>query len=133
MRLLKLAKLLKIDTSAVEEVIEIDQTVTKTVRLFGILFGLAHFFGCFWNMATDVEHESLGYQNYTEYIEENPVGDEDDLSDHYITALYWAFTTMTTVGYGDVLPLEDGGRLYATIMMILGATMFSYIVGSASR
>ncbi|GMH76025.1 hypothetical protein TrST_g9428 [Triparma strigata] len=131
-RLLKLAKLLKIDTSAVEEVIEIDQTVTKTFRLFGILFGLAHFFGCFWNMATDVEVEALGYENMTDFLADNPEPEENELGDNYVGALYWAFTTMTTVGYGDVLPEDDGARLYATIMMIMGATMFSYIVGSAS-
>lgn len=130
-RLLKLAKLLKIDTSAVEEVIEVDQTVSKTAKLFGFLFGLAHFFGCFWNMSNDVDYLALGYSNVTEYEEE--VGKEEGgLSHNYIQSLYWAFTTMTTVGYGDILPGDDGSRLYATIMMIMGATMFSYIVGSAS-
>jgi len=129
--LFKLAKLLKIDTSAVEEVVEIDQTVAKTLKLFALLFGLAHFFGCFWNMSTTADYSELGYENETEF---EKTGDADyvPLSDSYIEALYWAFTTMTTVGYGDVLPKEDNGRLYATIMMIMGATMFSYIVGSAS-
>ena len=130
-RLFKLAKLLKIDTSAVEEVIEVDETVKKTVKLFAILFGLAHFFGCFWNMSTNADFDDLGYANISEF---GKAGKDEvfDLSDSYIEALYWAFTTMTTVGYGDVLPEEDNGRLYATVMMILGATMFSYIVGSAS-
>jgi len=118
-RLLKLVKLLKIDMSALEEVIEIDETVQKTFSLFGFLFGLAHFFGCFWNMSSLV--------NEDEYRDE-PL----NLSEKYIASLYWAFTTMTTVGYGDILAFDDSGRAYATIMMIMGATLFSYIVGSAS-
>jgi len=130
-RLFKLAKLLKIDTSAVEEVIEIDQTVSKTLKLFGILFGLAHFFGCFWNMSTEAEYDELGYPNTTKWVASGS-GSFVPLSDSYVEALYWAFTTMTTVGYGDILPEEDNGRLYATVMMIMGATLFSYIVGSAS-
>jgi CRP-like cAMP-binding protein len=126
-RLLKLVKLLKIDMSAVEEVIELDETVQKTLRLFALLYGLAHFFGCFWNMATTVDPIYI-HQNLTLFddVEEVP------LPDGYIGAQYWAFTTMTTVGYGDILPEEDGGRFYATTMMIIGATFFSFIVGSAA-
>ena len=44
--------------------------------------------------------------------------------DRYIAGVYWAITTMTTVGYGDILPKSDVERLYATIIMLLGATVF---------
>lgn len=36
------------------------------------------------------------------------------------TAVYWAITTMTTVGFGDITPKTDLGRLLASIMMLLG-------------
>jgi voltage-gated potassium channel len=35
-------------------------------------------------------------------------------------AVYWAITTMTTVGYGDIVPATDVGRLLASIIMLLG-------------
>ncbi len=35
-------------------------------------------------------------------------------------ALYWAITTMTTVGFGDVVPRTDAGRAVASFMMLLG-------------
>jgi len=35
-------------------------------------------------------------------------------------AIYWAVVTLTTVGYGDVYPKTDLGRLLASIVMILG-------------
>ena len=35
-------------------------------------------------------------------------------------SVYWAITTMTTVGYGDVTPKTDLGRLIASLMMLLG-------------
>jgi hypothetical protein len=82
-RLLKLVKLLKIDMSAVEEVIEIDQTVQKTLRLFAMLYGLAHFFGCFWNMTTSVEPVVLN-ENVTLYADDTSLG----LARDYVTALY---------------------------------------------
>ena len=34
--------------------------------------------------------------------------------------IYWAITTMTTVGYGDVTPQTDFGKLIASIMMLMG-------------
>jgi voltage-gated potassium channel len=36
------------------------------------------------------------------------------------TAVYWAITTMTTVGFGDITPKTDLGRLIASMMMMLG-------------
>lgn len=35
-------------------------------------------------------------------------------------AVYWAISTMTTVGYGDMVPKTDLGRLLASIVMLLG-------------
>jgi voltage-gated potassium channel len=34
--------------------------------------------------------------------------------------VYWAITTMTTVGFGDVTPNTDLGRFIASVMMLLG-------------
>jgi voltage-gated potassium channel len=36
------------------------------------------------------------------------------------TAIYWAITTMTTVGFGDITPKTDLGRFIASLMMLLG-------------
>lgn len=48
---------------------------------------------------------------------------ENDINDKFPnipTSIYWAITTMTTVGYGDVTPATGIGRLIATIMMLMG-------------
>lgn len=36
------------------------------------------------------------------------------------TSIYWAITTMTTVGFGDITPKTDLGRAIASLMMLLG-------------
>ncbi|UXH79367.1 ion transporter [Roseateles amylovorans] len=35
-------------------------------------------------------------------------------------SIYWAITTMTTVGYGDITPKTDFGRAIASLMMLVG-------------
>lgn len=35
-------------------------------------------------------------------------------------SMYWAVTTMTTVGFGDITPKTDIGRVIASVMMLLG-------------
>ena len=36
------------------------------------------------------------------------------------TSVYWAVSTMTTVGFGDITPRTDLGRAIASLMMLLG-------------
>jgi len=54
------------------------------------------------------------------------------IGNRYIASVYWAFTTMTTVGYGDIYAQNNTERMYSIIIMILGATVFGYIVGSVA-
>jgi voltage-gated potassium channel len=35
-------------------------------------------------------------------------------------SIYWAVSTMTTVGFGDIVPLTGAGRVVATLMMLMG-------------
>lgn len=44
-------------------------------------------------------------------------------------AMYWAVTTLTTVGYGDAVPVTPAGKLLAGITMVIGFTMFALPVG----
>jgi voltage-gated potassium channel len=39
-------------------------------------------------------------------------------------ALWWAFSTITTVGYGDHYPVTTEGRLIAVILMTVGVGLF---------
>merc|ERR1719181_1372386 len=48
----------------------------------------------------------------------------------YLTAIYWAMTTLTTVGYGDIVPTSDGERAYTTMAMVIGGGFYGYVVGA---
>lgn len=47
--------------------------------------------------------------------------------------LWWAMTTVTTVGYGDISPLTDPGRLVAMFIMIVGLGFVAIITGAVAR
>jgi voltage-gated potassium channel len=47
-------------------------------------------------------------------------------------ALWWAVTTITTVGYGDRYPVTTEGRLVAVALMIVGVGLFGTLSGAAA-
>lgn len=45
-------------------------------------------------------------------------------------ALWWAFVTITTVGYGDTVPTTMAGRVVAVVLMFVGITVFSLVTAN---
>jgi len=44
-------------------------------------------------------------------------------------AMYWAITTLTTVGYGDLVPVTPLGKLIAGVTMVTGLLLFALPIG----
>ncbi len=45
-------------------------------------------------------------------------------------ALWWSFTTVTTVGYGDLSPVTGWGRLVAVVLMIGGISLVGIVTAT---
>jgi len=52
--------------------------------------------------------------------------------DLYIVALDWTMSTLTTTGYGDIVPCSFHEKVYGTIILTLSIGIFSYFVGKIS-
>ena len=47
-------------------------------------------------------------------------------------SIYWAVITLTTVGYGDIVPVTDLGKFIATFIMLLGYSIIAIPTGIVS-
>ena len=50
----------------------------------------------------------------------------------YGDALWWAFTTITTVGYGDRYPVTGEGRLVAVLLMVAGIALLGTVTAAVA-
>jgi voltage-gated potassium channel len=46
--------------------------------------------------------------------------------------MWWAVQSVTTVGYGDVVPHEASGRVIATLVMLTGIAFLSLVTASVT-
>jgi voltage-gated potassium channel len=50
----------------------------------------------------------------------------------YGIALWWSIQTVTTVGYGDIVPAHDGGRTVAAFTMLAGIALITVVAGAVA-
>ena len=50
-------------------------------------------------------------------------------SDKSISVIYFAFTTLSTVGFGDYYPYSDVERLFGAFLLLFGVAIFSLFMG----
>ena len=61
-------------------------------------------------------------------VESESNGPIKDLPD----AVWWAMTTVTTVGYGDTYPVTPEGRAIGVILMLIGIGVFGTVTASVA-
>lgn len=125
LRLLRLFRLTRIFRKA-QLHISINFAVIKMFKLALLVIFLAHFMACLFFLVA-----SLRDLDETTWVNVYKISDASK-EEQYLAALYWAVTTIATVGYGDIAPRNHYERLFVLFALILGVTAFSYVVGSMS-
>jgi len=54
----------------------------------------------------------------------------DKVSSIYIAAYYFCFTTMTTVGYGDIVPYSNSERIVTVCLQVCGGFIMAWVIAS---
>lgn len=79
--------------------------------------------GCVFYYSGDYSQNNVGYS----WIEFKNITDAD-LGTLYVNSIYWAITTMSSVGYGDIYPQTTSERLTALPLIIMSSGVFSFIL-----
>ncbi|CDF38922.1 unnamed protein product [Chondrus crispus] len=129
-RLFKLVRLTKIirlkkRMTRLEIKLRLKYGHVKLVGLFiSVVFSM-HLFACLFYYVASLD----GFDG--SWVAQD--GIPSDLYGRYIAALYFSVYTITTIGYGDVVPENTRERSFTTVFMFLGAAMFAYIISQVSN
>ena len=75
-----------------------DYFLLSILPLYGFVFMTAHIFACIWFYVASISKEDKNWLRNFDYA-------DDDLFDRYMASLYYTYTTLTTTGYGDIVPV----------------------------
>ncbi|KAG7455446.1 hypothetical protein MATL_G00256500 [Megalops atlanticus] len=101
---------------------------------------IAHWLACIWYAIGNVEHsaanrigwlDSLGEQLGKHYNDTIP-GSGPSIKDKYVTALYFTFSSLTSVGFGNVSPNTNSEKIFSICVMLIGSLMYASIFGNVS-
>jgi len=134
-RLLKLARVMKLGKyiSRLENSMGISPAVFDLTKLLCEVFFIGHVFCCVW-WALSENMTSTSWIDVPEnvYSLTQESLREAGLVPKYFTSLYVTFATLTTVGYGDIVPNNTSERFMNMFIELVGATVFGYMVASVS-
>jgi hypothetical protein len=138
LRLLRLLKLLRL--YRIRRLIEVlYQWFPKSIymvtyfELLIILFLISHWIACIWFRLGDsdpegwVAVEGLSGQEADKFEAER--GANAFHFRQWITSVYWAVTTLTTIGYGDITAGTNEERLLNCFVMVTGSAFFAWCTG----
>ena len=159
-RMLKVFKVLKLASSLNEWDDDPAVKVIKDLRRFtSLLLGVfftAHYAACAfayaaqgttrgWSKSTWVADYFNGGEAVRHGEDEPAVDDHHDDHGHrhvyrafpapmelYCVAMYWAFSTLTTVGYGDVLPVSRAEMAVTVVVQFAGTCILGYVMGDVA-
>ncbi|XP_065350097.1 potassium voltage-gated channel subfamily H member 7 isoform X3 [Cloeon dipterum] len=101
---------------------------------------IAHWLACIWYAIGNAERpllkskvgwlDLLANDTHQFYYPNNTGG--PSIKSRYITALYFTFSSLTSVGFGNVAPNTDAEKIFTICVMLVGSLMYASIFGNVS-
>lgn len=106
--------------------------IFKTFKLVIIIFQVSYFLGIFFYIysfiakdVTDLYYPDNENNDFTsEFLETM------NSYERAIAMTYYAFTSLSTVGFGDMYPVNNAERLVVAFILLFGVAIFSYVMGN---
>uniref|UniRef100_A0A3B3U2T5 Potassium voltage-gated channel subfamily H member 6 n=2 Tax=Poecilia TaxID=8080 RepID=A0A3B3U2T5_9TELE len=106
---------------------------------------IAHWLACIWYAIGNVERtgsERIGgmkigwLDNLADQIGKHYNSSDrssgPSIQDKYVTALYFTFSSLTSVGFGNVSPNTNPEKIFSICVMLIGSLMYASIFGNVS-
>ncbi|XP_017693780.1 PREDICTED: potassium voltage-gated channel subfamily H member 2 isoform X2 [Lepidothrix coronata] len=98
---------------------------------------IAHWLACIWYAIGNVEGQSTGWLHALGQQIGKPLNSSDprrgpSIKDKYVTALYFTFSSLTSVGFGNVSPNTNSEKIFSICVMLIGSLMYASIFGNVS-
>ncbi|XP_058621563.1 potassium voltage-gated channel subfamily H member 2 isoform X3 [Onychostoma macrolepis] len=99
---------------------------------------IAHWLACIWYAIGNVEqNRSIGWLHALGVDLGKPhnssiKGSGPSIKDKYVTALYFTFSSLTSVGFGNVSPNTNSEKIFSICVMLIGSLMYASIFGNVS-
>ena len=103
----------------------------KTFKLIIVIVTISYFMGMLWYIFCDLTFipvEELNGSQDVGFIEEFELN-KNSAGENAVIVIYFAFTTLSTVGFGDYHPRSNAERLICAFILLIGVAIFSYIMG----
>ena len=97
----------------------------KLTWLILVILTLAHLSACIFNQIA-INELNTNPDNWLQLFS----SPNAPVLERYVTSLYWAFCTMITVGYGDIVPTTTNERIYTVIIMAVACGAFGYSIST---
>mmetsp|Transcript_37196 Transcript_37196/g.117068 ORF Transcript_37196/g.117068 Transcript_37196/m.117068 type:complete len:1082 (+) Transcript_37196:459-3704(+) len=129
LRLIRLNRLARVFTDA-EQNVRFNYTKTRLLKFATIVLFVGHWSGCL--MYFIAFKGCFDDDTWVGSMAEGPDGSLNDqgLFTQYVTSMYWAITTLSTVGYGDISPVSNVEKLITVFYMIMNLGLSSYLLGN---
>jgi len=138
LRLLKMIRMLKV--SRIFKRLDVSLLVTNAYQVFDLykfilfLVLISHWLACLWGLTLSLVEE--GSVRWIDTFEELEVGIEEKTKDSiwklYIAALYFTVYTMTSVGYGDVTPVNILERIVCVLILFISGLVWACVIGEVT-